>query len=81
MENTNRRALRWLLRKCEIRSMTDQDLKNICDRLNNILRKCLGWKTPAEVFLKKKLDEVARWPALIIARVAIQVSRTANRRE
>ena len=38
--------------------MTDQDIKEISDRLNNTLRKCLGWKTPAEVFREKMLEEL-----------------------
>ncbi|MFT6024963.1 MAG: IS30 family transposase [Ascidiaceihabitans sp.] len=38
--------------------MTDQDMKEICDRLNNTPRKCLGWKTPAEVFREKMLEEM-----------------------
>lgn len=58
VENTNRRARRWLPRKRDIRSMTDQDMKEICDRLNNTPRKCLGWKTPAEVFREKMLEEM-----------------------
>jgi IS30 family transposase len=57
IENTNRRAMRWLPRKRDIRSMTDQNMKEICDRLNNTPRKCLGWKTPAEVFREKMLEE------------------------
>ena len=58
VENTNRRARRWLPRKRDIRSMTDQDIKEISDRLNNTPRKCLGWKTPAEVFREKMLEEM-----------------------
>jgi IS30 family transposase len=58
VENTNRRARRWLPRKRDIRSMTDQDMKEICDRLNNTPRKCLGWKTPAEVFREKMMEEM-----------------------
>jgi len=58
VENTNRRARRWLPRKRDIRSMTDQDIKEISDRLNNTPRKCLGWKTPAEVFREKMLVEM-----------------------
>lgn len=57
VENTNRRARRWLPRKRNIRSMTNQDMKEICDRLNNTPRKCLGWKTPAEVFREKITEE------------------------
>ena len=58
VENTNRRVRRWLPRKRDIRSMTDQDMKEISDRLNNTPRKCLDWKTPAEVFRVKLREEI-----------------------
>ena len=58
VENTNRRVRRWLPRKRDIRSMTDQDMKEISDRLNNTPRKCLDWKTPAEVFCEKMREEI-----------------------
>lgn len=48
----------WLPRKRDIRGMTDRDLKEISDDLNHTLRKCLGWKTPAEVFREKVLEEM-----------------------
>jgi len=38
--------------------MTDHDMKMICDRLNNTPRKCLDWKTPAEVFREKMMEEI-----------------------
>ena len=38
--------------------MTDHDMKMISDRLNNTPRKCLGWKTPAEVFREKMMEEL-----------------------
>ena len=53
VENTNRRARRWLPRKRDIRQLSDHEMKVICDRLNATPRKCLGWKTPAEVFREK----------------------------
>lgn len=58
VENTNRRLRRWLPRKRDIRQCTDHDMKVICDRLNNTPRKCLGWKTPAEVLREKILEEM-----------------------
>jgi len=58
VENTNRRLRRWLPRKRDIRQWTDHDMKVISDRLNNTLRKCLGWKTPAEVFREKVLEKM-----------------------
>jgi IS30 family transposase len=41
VENTNRRARRWPPQKRDIKSMTDQDMEDICDRLKNTPRKCL----------------------------------------
>jgi IS30 family transposase len=61
-ENTNRRVRRWLPRKRDITAVSDHELKKICDRLNATLRKCLGWKTPAEVFREKMMEEMGRSP-------------------
>jgi transposase, IS30 family len=57
VENTNRRARRWLPRELDPATITDSHLKAICDGLNSTPRKCLGWKTPAEVFREKVLDK------------------------
>lgn len=57
VENTNRRARRWLPRKLNVKTLTDHELKMICERLNQTPRKCLGWKTPADVFREKMLEE------------------------
>ncbi|MEP0941126.1 MAG: hypothetical protein ABJH20_05355 [Rhizobiaceae bacterium] len=46
--------------KHDIRQLTDQDIKEISDRLNNTPRKFLGWKSPAEVFREKMLAEMDR---------------------
>ena len=62
VENTNRRARRWLPRKRDITALTDHDMKMISDRLNNTPRKCLGWKTPAEVFREKMMEEMGQSP-------------------
>lgn len=59
VENTNRRARRWLSRETDPTTIANHHLKMICDRLNATPRKCLGWKTPAEVFKEKVLDEAA----------------------
>jgi transposase, IS30 family len=32
-------------------SLTEKDIQHIIDRLNNRTRKCLGYKTPNQVFL------------------------------
>ncbi len=60
VENTNGRARKWLSREVDPLSITDRDLKDICDRLNATPRKCLGYKTPAEVFRQKLLAQMRR---------------------
>jgi IS30 family transposase len=55
VENTNRRARKWLPRDLDPLSVNDSDLKSICDQLNTTPRKCLGFRTPAEVFRQKLL--------------------------
>lgn len=59
VENTNRRARRWLPREIDPTTISNHQLKMICDRLNATPRKCLGWKTPAEVFKERVLDRAA----------------------
>ncbi|MFT4699491.1 MAG: IS30 family transposase, partial [Yoonia sp.] len=59
VENTNRRARRWLPREVDPSTISHQHLEVICARLNATPRKCLGWKTPAEVFKEKVLDQAA----------------------
>ena len=46
----------------DIKAITDEDMKVICDRLNNTPRKCLGWKTPSEVFREKMMEEMGKAP-------------------
>lgn len=62
VENTNRRVRKRLPRTRDITRMSDHELKQLCDQLNNTPRKCLGWKTPAEVFRERMLAEMGRTP-------------------
>ena len=49
-ENTNG-ILRFFFPKgCNFLNVTQQELDYIVNLINNRPRKCLGWKTPAEVF-------------------------------
>lgn len=48
VENINGRVRKWLSREVDPLSITDGELKVICDRLNSTPRKCLGYRTPAE---------------------------------
>ncbi|HAU74725.1 MAG TPA: IS30 family transposase [Agrobacterium sp.] len=58
VENTNRRVRKWLSREVDPLSVTDADLIAICNQLNETPRKCLGYRTPAEVFRKKLLAQL-----------------------
>lgn len=60
VENTNRRVRKWLSREVDPLSVTDADLIAICNQLNETPRKCLGYRTPAEVFRKKLLAQMRR---------------------
>lgn len=53
-------------RKRNLAAVSDHELKMLCDRLNNTLRKCLGWK---------------RWVAPLLStaiEAAVQVSLTPD---
>jgi IS30 family transposase len=58
VENTNGRVRKWLSREVDPLSVTDADLLAVCNRLNSTPRKCLGYRTPAEVFRKKLLAQM-----------------------
>jgi IS30 family transposase len=58
VENTNGRVRKWLSREVDPLSVTDADLLAVCNRLNSTPRKCLGYRTPAEVFRKKLLAQL-----------------------
>jgi IS30 family transposase len=59
VENTNKRLRRYLPRSTEPTALTNRNLTTICQRLNSTPRKCLGYRTPAEVF-ESKLIEIQR---------------------
>lgn len=58
VENSNNRIRRWLPRTRDPLQLRDEDLAAVCAQLNGTPRKCLGWRTPAEVFR----DEVLALP-------------------
>ncbi len=57
VEDTNRRARRWLSRDTDPLSVEDRHLKDVWAHLNATSRKCLGFKTPAAVFRQKLLGQ------------------------
>jgi IS30 family transposase len=55
VENANSRLRRYLPLKTQPKSFSQRDLKALENRLNQTPRKCLGFKTPAEVFATQLL--------------------------
>lgn len=54
-ENTNGLIREYLPKSFDIALSSDSDIAEFVDKLNNRPRKCLGWKTPHEVFFAKVL--------------------------
>jgi transposase, IS30 family len=59
VENMNRRGRRYLLANTVLLTLADGSMASICERLNATPRKCLGYRTPAEVFRTHLLEEDA----------------------
>ena len=55
IENTNGRLRRFLPRKTDLSQLSNQDIEAVAYRYNNTPRKCLAYKTPAELFSKHLL--------------------------
>ncbi len=55
VENANGRLRRYIPRGTDPGSFSDEHLQELANGLNNTPRKCLGFKTPAEVFSKRLL--------------------------
>jgi len=56
VENTNNRLRRHLPRTTDPTILTPKRLRTICRKLNSTPRKCLGYRTPAEVFESRMLE-------------------------
>ena len=54
-ENTNGLLRQWFPRRKDLASFSDQELLEALALLNHRPRKCLGWKTPYEVFFHTSL--------------------------
>ena len=55
IENANGRIRRFLPRKADLRCFSPHEINTIAHRCNNTPRKCLGFKTPAELFFSNLL--------------------------
>ncbi len=54
-ENTNDLVRFFFPKGFDFRTVTKEDVQHVEDLLNNRPRKCLGWKTPYEVFYNKSV--------------------------
>jgi IS30 family transposase len=61
-ENFNGRLRKYLPKKFDHRNLSQDLLDNIEEKMNNQPRKCLGFRSPAEVFYNRKLQYVALDP-------------------
>ena len=52
-ENTNGLIREYLPKRLDFREVTDDEVQQVAARLNNRPRKCLGFRTPSEVFFKR----------------------------
>lgn len=50
IENTFARLRRFIPKKADLRNYTDKQISDIISLMNNTPRKCLGYRTPTEVF-------------------------------
>jgi IS30 family transposase len=50
IENTFQRLRRWIPKKARLENYSDEQIEAIIERMNNTPRKCLKFRTPAEVF-------------------------------
>ena len=55
VEQMNVMLHRYLPKKSVIKDVSAEQIQRIQNKLNNLPRKCLGFKTPAEVFLRQVL--------------------------
>jgi transposase, IS30 family len=56
VENTNNRLRKYLPRSTDPTALTNRYLRSICHRLNFTPRKCLDYRTPAQVFVTKLME-------------------------
>lgn len=59
VERTNATLHRFLPKKSSLKDVTHQQIQRIQDMLNNLPRKCLGFKTPTEAFNQELSQIVA----------------------
>lgn len=60
-ENMNGRLRRYLPRETEIDKITQEELNELAAKMNQCPRKCLGFKTPQELFIQQYKNDCRTW--------------------
>lgn len=60
-ENMNGRLRSYLPRSSDISQITQENLDELADRMNQRPRKCLGFKTPNELFIQQYKNDCRTW--------------------
>jgi IS30 family transposase len=60
-ENMNGRLRRYLPRTTNIARISQLDLNQLADKMNRCPRKCIGFKTPKELFIQQYKNDCRTW--------------------
>lgn len=60
-ENMNGRLRRYLPRETDIANITQEQLDELAAKMNRCPRKCLGYKTPNELFIQQYKNDCRTW--------------------
>lgn len=60
-ENMNGRLRRYLPKNAKIELITQKELDLIADKMNRCPRKCIGYKTPKELFIQQFKNDCRTW--------------------
>jgi IS30 family transposase len=60
-ENMNGRLRRYLPTEIEIDKITQEELDELAEKMNRCPRKCLGYKTPNELFIQQYKNDCRIW--------------------
>lgn len=62
IENAFKRLRRYIPKKSRLDRYSDEKISAIIDKMNNKPMKCLGWRTPKEVFFEQQLKQSNQLP-------------------
>ncbi|HHX4823310.1 TPA: IS30 family transposase, partial [Legionella pneumophila] len=60
-ENMNGRIRKYLPKNAKINLITQEELDLIAAKLNRCPRKCIGYKTPNELFIQQYKNDCRTW--------------------